>query len=250
MRNIKLTLQYDGTAYHGWQIQPNALTVQEVVENSIKSIIGTHIHVTGCGRTDSGVHADKYICNFFSDTVIPIDKMANAINSKLPPDIVCKAAQDMPSEFHSKNSAVKKRYTYRILNSAFNDAFIGRYTWHYRGGIDVEAMQKAAAHFVGEHDFAGFASSGLSVKTTVRTIYSIDVTKNNDIISIDVTGNGFLYNMVRIIAGTLLFVGIGKLKAEDIPDIIASCDRNRAGITAPPEGLCLSEVYYRKEDMY
>lgn len=244
MRNIKLILQYDGTAYHGWQIQPNGITVQETVQNAIKAIVGTDVKVTGCGRTDSGVHAGSYVCNFFSDTLIPAEKLAGAINSKLPRDIVCKGAEDMPEEFNSKNSAVKKRYTYKILNSAYNDAFMRNYVWHYRGKLDLDAMKKAAQAFIGEHDFVGFASSGFSVKTTVRTIYSLDVIKEDDLIKIDVVGNGFLYNMVRIIAGTLLYVGTGKIKAEDMEDIIASCDRERAGITAPPEGLCLSEVYY------
>lgn len=244
MRNIKLLLQYDGSAYHGWQVQPNAVTVQEVVQNAVRAIIGIQVHIIGCGRTDAGVHADKYVCNFISDTLIPIEKIAGAVNSKLPSDIVCKGAYEVPMEFNSKNSAVKKRYTYRILNSEFNDAFTGKYMWHYRGDIDVCAMQKASKAFLGTHDFIGFAASGFTVKTTVRTIYSLDVMKNGDIITIDVVGDGFLYNMVRIIAGTLLFVGIGKLKAEDMADIIASCERERAGITAPAQGLCLSEVFY------
>lgn len=244
MRNIKLIVQYDGTNYHGWQIQQNAVTVQEVIEKSIQAVTGLRPHVTGCGRTDSGVHADKYVCNFFSDTKIPINKIVGALNSKLPKDIICKDAADMPSDFHAKNSAVKKRYTYRILNSAVNDVFMNKYVWHYKFPLDIDAMKKAALAFVGEHDFIGFASSGFSVKTTVRTIYSLDIKKENDLITIDVTGNGFLYNMVRIIAGTLLFVGCGKINADDMEDIINSCDRNRAGITAPAEGLFLSEVYY------
>ena len=244
MRNIKLIVQYDGTNYHGWQVQQNAVTVQEVIEKSIQAVTGARPHVTGCGRTDSGVHADKYVCNFFSDTKIPINKIVGALNSKLPKDIICKDAADMPTDFHATNSAVKKRYTYRILNSAVNDVFMSKYAWHYKYPLDVDAMKKAALAFIGEHDFIGFASSGFSVKTTVRTIYSLDIKKENDLITIDVTGNGFLYNMVRIIAGTLVFVGCGKINAGDMADIINSCDRNRAGITAPAEGLFLSEVYY------
>jgi len=244
MRNIRLILQYDGSCYHGWQIQPNGVTIQETVEKAIAAIVGENVRVTGCGRTDSGVHADRYVCNFFSDTRIPAEKLAGAINSKLPRDIICRGAEDAEEDFHSKNSAVKKRYTYRILNSEYNDVFMNRYVWHWRGRLDIDAMKKAAEAFVGEHDFAGFASSGFTVKTTVRTIYSLDITTEGEMIKIDVVGNGFLYNMVRIITGTLLYVGIGKIRAEDMKDIIASCDRERAGITAPAEGLCLSEVFY------
>lgn len=245
MKNIKLTIQYDGTCYHGWQTQKNAVTIQEITEKAIASIIGVRPKVIGCGRTDSGVHADKYICNFISETKIPGEKLVNAINSKLPDDIICTACEEVPEEFNSRDSAVKKRYTYRILNSETNNAFLHRYVWHYKYKLDVEKMKKAAKAFIGEHDFIGFASSGFTVKTTVRTIYSLDITENNDIITVDITGNGFLYNMVRIIVGTLVFVGNGKLCAEDIEEIISSKDRERAGITAPPQGLCLSEVYYK-----
>lgn len=247
MRNIKLTIQYDGTAYHGWQIQSNALTIQEVIEKSILRVTGERPKVTGCGRTDAGVHALNYVCNFFSDTKIPINKIAAALNSGLPPDIVCKSAQEVPMNFHAADSAVKKRYTYRILNSEFNDAFMNKYVWHLRGTLDFDNMVKASKAFLGEHDFLGFASSGFSVKTTVRTIYSLELNKSGELITMDITGNGFLYNMVRIIAGTLVFVGCGKIKAEDMEKIILSRDRRKAGITAPASGLFLSEVYYWEE---
>jgi len=153
-------------------------------------------------------------------------------------------AEDTDENFHSNSSAVKKRYVYKILNREFPDAVMNRYSWHYKYPLDIEKMRIAAKAFIGEHDFIGFASSGFSVKTTVREIYSLDVDKNGDIITIDVIGNGFLYNMVRIIAGTLVFVGGGKINPNDMTDIINSKDRERAGITAPPQGLCLKEVYY------
>ena len=225
MRNIKLKIQYDGTDYHGWQIQKNDITVQEIVKKAVQKIVNEDVHLTGCGRTDTGVHAENYVCNFFTNSRIPSEKLPYALNTYLPNDIVCFEAEDTDENFHSNSSAVKKRYVYKILNREFPDAVMNRYSWHYKY-------------------FIGFASSGFSVKTTVREIYLLDVDKNGDIITIDVVGNGFLYNMVRIIAGTLVFVGGGKINPNDMTDIINSKDRERAGITAPPQGLCLKEVYY------
>ena len=242
--NVKLTIQYDGTAYHGWQIQAGDITIQEELTKALKSITGENIKVKGCGRTDSGVHAERYICNFYTESRIPADRYPYALNSKLPRDIVCKAAEFEDEEFDSNRSAVSKRYIYRIYNSDIPDAFAGRYSCQYKYKLDDEKMRKAAKAFIGEHDFIGFASSGFTVKTTVRTIYSLDVKREGDMITIDVCGNGFLYNMVRIIAGTLVFVGIGKINPEDMPEIINSKCRERAGVTAPAHGLCLKEVYY------
>ncbi len=242
--NVKLTIQYDGTAYHGWQIQAGDITIQEELTKALKSITGENIKVKGCGRTDSGVHAEKYICNFYTESRIPADRYPYALNSKLPRDIVCKAAEFEDEEFDSNRSAVSKRYIYRIYNSDIPDAFAGRYSWQYKYKLDDKKMRKASEAFIGEHDFIGFASSGFTVKTTVRTIYSLDVKREGDMITIDVYGNGFLYNMVRIIAGTLVFVGSGKINPEDMPEIINSKCRERAGVTAPAHGLCLKEVYY------
>lgn len=242
--NVKLTIQYDGTAYHGWQIQAGDITIQEELTKALKSITGENIKVKGCGRTDSGVHAERYICNFYTESRIPADRYPYALNSKLPRDIVCKAAEFEDEEFDSNRGAVSKRYIYRIYNSDIPDAFAGRYSWQYKYKLDDEKMRKAAKAFIGEHDFIGFASSGFTVKTTVRTIYSLDVKREGDMITIDVCGNGFLYNMVRIIAGTLVFVGSGKINPEDMPEIINSKCRERAGVTAPAHGLCLKEVYY------
>lgn len=243
--NIKLELQYDGTAYHGWQIQKNAVTVQETVKNAIKKITGEDVTVTGCGRTDTGVHAEHYICNFHTKSSVPPNKFPYALNTYLPDDIVCFGAEEVSDDFHANSSAKGKRYVYRILNREFPDAVMGRYSWHYKYPLDVAKMQTASKAFIGVHDFIGFASSGFTVKTTVREIYSLDVTKDGDVITIDVYGNGFLYNMVRIIAGTLVWTGGGKINPSDMAEIIKSRDRNRAGITAPSQGLCLKEVYYR-----
>lgn len=244
MHNIKLTLQYDGTAYHGWQTQENAITVQATVENVIKKLTGTKPQLVGCGRTDTGVHAKKYICNFKSETSIPCDKLPYALNSHLPGNIVCTHAEYADRNFDSRKSAKGKTYTYLIANSQYRNVFYTTRAWHYRYKLDIEEMRKAARHFLGTHDFIGFAASGFTVKTTVRTITDIKIDSDGDIISISVTGNGFLYNMVRIIAGTLVFAGNGKIKPEDIPDIIASKERKRAGITAPACGLYLTEVFY------
>ncbi len=244
MRNIKLTLQYDGTAYHGWQSQKNAITVQEVLEKAILKITGAKPRVVGCSRTDTGVHAKRFVCNFTSETKIPCDKLPLALNTQLPSDIVCLLAEDAEKDFNSRYLAKKKCYTYYIQNSQFPDVFKTNYAWHFPYELKLDDMKKAAEAFLGEHDFIGFAASGFTVKTTVRTIYSLDVEKVDDLIKITVTGNGFLYNMVRIIAGTLAFVGCGKINTEEMADIIASCDRKRAGITAQPQGLFLTEVYY------
>lgn len=247
MRNIKLTISYCGTAYHGWQSQKNATTVQDVLSSAILDLTGSKPQLTGCSRTDTGVHAKRFVCNFKSETKIPADKLSLALNTKLPPDIVCLSAEDVDMSFNARFCAKKKCYTYYIQNSRFPDVFMQNRAWHFPYPLDLDAMKTASQAFLGIHDFVGFAASGFTVKTTVRTIYSLDIEKNNDLLKITVTGNGFLYNMVRIIAGTLAFVGCGKIAASDMADIIASCDRKRAGITAPAEGLYLTEVFYDEE---
>ncbi len=242
--NIKLTIQYDGTAYHGWQIQAEDITVESELTKALERITGEAVKLTGCGRTDSGVHAMSYACNFHTNSQIPVERYPYALNTYLPQDIVCKNAEIVSDDFNSNRSAKAKRYVYRIYNSDIPDAFFGRYSWQYKYALDIAAMKNAARAFIGEHDFIGFASSGFTVKTTVREIYSLDVKKNGDMITIDVCGNGFLYNMVRIIAGTLAYVGSGKIDDDKMEEIIESKCRERAGITAPAHGLCLKEVYY------
>ena len=245
MRNIKLTLKFVGTRYHGWQIQKNGITVQKILSDAVSYVMDDESpKLIGCGRTDAGVHALGYVVSFKTKSDIPSDRIPFALNSKLPDDIVCIGAEDVAEDFSAADSAVKKRYTYRILNSAISDPFLAPYTYQVKFPLDVTKMKKAASYFEGTHDFVGFAAAGFTVKTTVRTIYSIDISKENDVITIDITGNGFLYNMVRIIVGTLIGVGRGNTDPDMIADIINSCDRKRAGITAPAKGLCLSEVYY------
>lgn len=244
MRNIKLIIQYDGTNYHGWQIQENAVTIQETVEKAIKKLTDARPKLSGCGRTDTGVHAENYVCSFKTESTISCDRFPYAINRFLPDDIVCISAEEMPADFDAHKSAVGKTYTYKILNSQYPNVFYNNRAWHYRYDLDIEKMRKAAKSFLGTHDFIGFAAAGFTVKTTVRTIHNIEIVKDGDLVMIKITGDGFLYNMVRIITGTLVFAGNGKINWEDMSEIIASCDRKRAGITAPACGLYLSEVFY------
>ncbi len=244
---VRLTISFDGTSYHGWQIQKNAVTVQETLKNAVRKITGEDALITGCGRTDSGVHAINYVCSFDTSSRIPEERFAAALNANLPGDIVCKSAEFAADDFDAARSAVKKTYIYRILNTETPDVFERKYAWHYKYPLDVEKMREASKAFIGEHDFLGFASSGFTVKTTVRTVYSLDISEKNGLITLEITGNGFLYNMVRIIAGTLVMMGAELIDYKSAAEIIASRDRRRAGITAPPHGLFLKEVYYRNE---
>ncbi len=245
MRNICLTLEYDGTAYHGWQRQREQITVQQVLEDALSDLFAAPITVNGCGRTDAGVHALNYCCNFFADTSIECRKIVPAVNVRLPDDIRIKLARDADDNFHARFSVKQKQYMYKITNTPVQNVFMRNYAWHYKYPLNIELMQQASLHMLGEHDFTAFASSDMNVSSTVRTIYSIDISKNQDnIISIHVCGNGFLYNMVRIITGTLVYCGCGKIPPESVADIIASADRTKAGITAPPQGLYMEKVIY------
>ena len=244
MRNIKLFIQFDGTNYHGWQVQPNANTVQSEVSRAVSVVVGENIKVIGCSRTDAGVHAKCYVCSFKTASPIPEEKLPFAINAYLPPDIVCFCAEEVSSDFHAIASTRRKRYIYRIENSKIPDPFLRNRVWNYKGALDVSKMQEAAVHFLGMHDFVAFSAAGAQVKSTVRTIFEISVKCEGNIITVDVLGDGFLYNMVRIITGTLVWVGLGKIQPSDIPDIINSKKRENAGVTAPPDGLYLWEVEY------
>lgn len=245
MRKIKLIIEYDGTSYHGWQIQKNANTVQETIEKALSKLLDTNIGLVGCSRTDVGVHAYGQVAHFITDSSIPGDKFSYAINNLLPNDIVIKKSEEVAEAFHARYSAKGKKYRYLIYNGAHSSAIMRNRTQHVRPELNFEEMQRGAKYFIGKHDFAAFQATGGQVRSTVREIYSLDVLKKEDnLISIEVSGNGFLYNMVRIIAGTLIYVGIGKIKADEIPHIIESQDRTRAGKTAPAEGLYLMEIYY------
>ena len=244
MRNIMLTLSYDGTNYHGFQRQDNAITIQEVVEDAIKEVTGENVSVTGCSRTDAGVHAAEYVCNFKTKSRVPADKFCFALNSFMPEDVSCTASEEAQEEFHARYSAKSKAYTYSIYNHPHKNPILCRFSWHYPIKIDVEKMINAAKHIVGTHDFTAFMASGGQQKTTVKTVNFIEITQEKGQIVISINADGFLYNMVRIIAGTLVYVGIGKIAEGDIPKIIESGDRTLAGITAPPDGLCLEKIYY------
>lgn len=246
MRNIKLIIEYDGTNYCGWQVQENGPTIQGAVEKALLAVTGENVTVNGSGRTDAGVHARGQAANFMTESTIPGEKFAYALNNKLPRDIVIRQSGEVPLDFHARFSAIGKKYSYLIYNSKFPSALLRNYAYHvnYCERLDIGRIEKAAEAFVGTYDFAGFMATGSIVKDTVRTIYELSVEKERDLLRFNFKGNGFLYNMVRIITGTLLYAGIGKINPDEMRDIIVSRDRARAGITAPASGLYLEEVYY------
>lgn len=245
MRNIKIIIEYDGSRYNGWQTQKNGLGIQEILTNAIHQVCRDVDKINGAGRTDAGVHAFGQTANFLTDSKIPIKKIVTAINVYLPKDIVVKSAEDVSENFHSRYSAKSKKYMYIVNNSATRSALDFYREYHFDYELDYKAMKKAAEMFEGTHDFRGFMASGSAVKDTVRTISKIQIKKkDNGKIVFNFTGDGFLYNMVRILVGTLLDVGIGKVKPEEINDIISSKDRKKAGKTVPAQGLYLVEVYY------
>lgn len=244
MRNIKLIIEYDGTNYFGWQKQPNHRTIQETIENSIKKITKEDIDIFGSGRTDRGVHARGQVANFFTNARIPEDKIKDAINSVLPDDIVISHSEEVDEAFHSRYSAKGKEYRYIFFNRRIPSPLLRNYAYHIPQKLHFDLMEKSLADFIGTHDFKSFMASGSSVKDTIRTINNASLNKNHEIIELKINGNGFLYNMVRIIAGTLVDIGIGKISRNDIPQIIASKDRKKAGHTAPPHGLYLEKVLY------
>lgn len=244
MRNIKLVLEFDGTFYAGWQKQINGISVQQKITEAIYMVTGEQCKVTGCSRTDAGVHAKRYVCNFLTESTIPADKFKYAINNVLPRDIVVLDSMEAELEFHSRFNAKAKRYVYTICNREIPLAIGRSYMCHFKKSLDVDKMVKASEFFFGTHDFSAFKNTNSNVSSNTRTIHNISIVKENDIIKISVTGDGFLYNMVRIITGTLMDVGIGKIQPRGIKEIIESKDRNKAGKTAPPSGLYLEEVFY------
>ncbi len=240
-------IRYDGTNYHGWQRQKNGISVQQAVETALSALTGEAVQVTGCSRTDAGVHALEYCFHFHTETEIPAERLPYALNYHLPKDISAISAREMPEEFHARFSARGKRYVYRIWNSGIRNPFVSRYSWQMPYRLDVTAMIKAAPMLEGTHDFAGFMAAGGNQKTTVRTVTRCRVEQDADqpeLICVTVEADAFLYNMVRIITGTLVEIGLGRIRIEDLPAIIESCDRTRCGLTAPPQGLFLKKVYY------
>ncbi len=244
---VKMTVAYDGTNYKGWQVQPNGITIEEVLNKNLSNLLGEEIVVSGASRTDSGVHSLGNIAVFDTNTRMPADKIAFALNQRLPEDIVVQGSSKVEDGWHPRYQNSRKTYEYRILNRTFRMPTRRLDTYFYHYPLDVEKMKKAASYLVGEHDFKSFCAIGAQVKTTARTIYACDVEKEGDIITIRVTGNGFLYNMVRIIAGTLVQVGGGAIEPEAMEAILLKKDRSAAGPTAPAHGLTMMGIEFEEK---
>ena len=244
MRNIKIIIEYDGKDWGGWQKQPNKLNIQGEIERAIEEITGEKVLLIASGRTDAGVHALAQVANFKIEKDIPVEKIPYALNSKLKKSIRIKSAEEVDEKFHSRYTCKRKTYKYIINNSLQGTAIYRNLQYHFPEKLDEEKMNKGIKYLIGEHDFKSFKASGTSSKSSVRIIYDANVKREGEIVTIELTGNGFLYNMVRIIAGTLVDVGIGKIKSEDVKTILEAKDRLKAGKTLPPTGLYLVDVKY------
>ena len=244
MRNIALRLSYDGSAYHGWQAQTSEATVQQTLERAVEKTVQHPVHITGCGRTDAGVHAMRYCANFRTDSAIPTDRIPLALNSRLPADIAVSAAVEAPEDFNAIGSCLQKEYIYKIHNSRIRDPFLDLRACFWPAPLDADVMNAAAAAFVGRHDFAAVRSVGTPTKTTVRTVHWCRAERDGDMITVWVCADGFLYNMVRAIVGTLVYASDGKLSPADIPLLLEKGDRRLTGPTMPPQGLYMHRVWY------
>lgn len=244
MKRVKLVVAYDGTNYHGWQVQDNGITIEEVLNRTISELVQEDIKVIGASRTDAGVHACGNVAVFDTESRIPGDKFSFALNQRLPEDIRIQESCEVDADFHPRYADTVKTYEYNILNRRFELPSKRLYAAFCYYPMDIERMNQAAAYLVGEHDFKSFCSADAQVQTTVRTIYAVNVTKDDDMVHIRITGNGFLYNMVRIIAGTLMQVGTGLMEPEQVKEILEARDRSKAGPTAVAKGLTLVEIRY------
>lgn len=244
MKRIKLVVAYDGTNYHGWQIQPTGITIEGVLNQALTELLGEPVSVIGASRTDSGVHSLGNVAVFDTDSRIPAEKISYALNQRLPDDIVVQDSCEVPPNFHPRHCDSRKTYEYKILNRTFPMPLHRYDTYFTYRKLDVEKMQHAARALVGEHDFKSFCSIHTQAKSTVRTIYSLTVEKQGDLIVIRVTGSGFLYNMVRILAGTLLQAGSGERKPGEMTQILNAADRSAAGPTAPACGLTMIGIEF------
>ena len=245
MRNIVLKLAFDGKEYHGWQRQKNVMTVQQALEDALSRIYAQKITLSGCSRTDAGVHAREYYCNFFAEGKgIPCEKLPYAVNIEIPRSITVLEAKEAPQKFNTRFSNRGKEYTYEIWTANHQNPFLVGYAWHYPKKLDQEKMREGAKALIGEHDFRAFMAQGSKAKTTIRTVEYIYIEEEGQKLRIRIFANGFLYNMVRIICGTLVYVGNGKMQPREVSNIVKSLDRLRAGPTAPPDGLYLSRVDY------
>lgn len=246
-RNIALKLMYVGTAYHGWQVQKNAVTVEETLEKALSTVVCHPVKCTGAGRTDAGVHAETYIANFRTTSRIPCDRIPLAVNTRLPDDIVVVKATEVPEDFNAIGSCIKKEYTYRIYNSRLGNAFYVNRAWFYPKHLDEAVMQRAADCFVGTHDFSAVRAVGTDVRSPIRTVYYFDISRTGDLIECKVCANGFLYNMVRAMVGTCVYAAEGKFAPEEVSAILESKNRTAAGPTVPPGGLYMTKLWYDED---
>lgn len=244
MKRIKLTIAYDGTNYCGWQIQPNGITVEEVVNKALKKLTGEEIRVIGASRTDSGVHALGNVAVFDTETTIPPKRISYALNQRLPEDIVVVKSEEVEADFHPRYCDCSKTYEYHILNTRIPIPTKRLTNYFVSYELDIDKMRQAASYLVGEHDFVSFCNVRTDVEDTVRTITELEILQEGEEITIRISGNGFLYNMVRIIVGTLIRVGRGFYEPEKVKEILETKDRKAAGVTAPPQGLVLVEIRY------
>jgi len=249
MKRILLRVAYDGTNYCGWQLQKNGISIESVLNRELSLMLGEEILVIGASRTDSGVHALGNVAVFDTQTRIPPDKICYALNQKLPCDITVQMSQEVPQDFHPRHCECSKTYEYKILNRMFDLPTQRLYSYFVYHPLDIYAMQEGASYLTGEHDFKSFASTGGQAKTTVRTINSIEIEKSEDMVVIRINGNGFLYNMVRIIAGTLIQVGKHIYPPKHVQEILYAHDRTAAGPTAPARGLTLVEIQYQEDSL-
>ena len=246
MKRIKLTVAYDGTDYCGWQVQPNGMTVEEILNRELSALTGEEVKVIGASRTDAGVHAEGNVAVFDTETGIPAERIAYALNCRLPEDIVAVKSEEVPGDRHPRYQCSVKTYEYRILNREMPDPVCRRSTVHVSYPLNLGDMRTAAGYLKGEHDFKSFCSPHTEVKDTVRTVHSLEIEKEGDIITVRISGNGFLYNMVRIIVGTLINVGRGACPPEKVKEILEARDRRKAAATAPAKGLVLKHIRYGK----
>ncbi len=247
MRNLLLTIRYLGTAYSGWQVQTNAPTIQQEMQNAVEKLFNVRESITGCSRTDAGVHANMYCCNIRTQSILPCSTVVRGLNAYLPNDIAVLSCRDVDYDFHARYSCLGKEYIYLIHNSQIKDPFLIGRSWDFHKHIDAEFLHECAQQFCGEHDFKAFCAAGSSVKSTVRTVKRFNVKRQGENVIMSVEADGFLYNMVRIMVGTLTDIVLGKIEPEGIPNIIASRSRENAGVTAPPHGLYLNRVFYPGE---
>lgn len=244
MRNIALQLMYVGTRYHGWQVQKSVVTVCQTLEKALSTVVCHPVKLVGAGRTDAGVHAETYVANFHTDTMIPCARLPLAVNTRLPEDIVVTRAAEVAQDFNAIGSCLKKEYTYRIYNSRIRNAFYVDRAWFYPRRLDETVMRQAAAHMVGTHDFAALRSVGTETKTTVRTVHYFNVARDGDLITCHICANGFLYNMARAMVGTIVYAAEGKLSPDAIPALLEGRDRTAAGPTVPAGGLYMTKLWY------